>query len=225
MKPFHARLHPYILRAGSWEDQGTHLKFSDGRCQPRGVEAVLTEQTQVPVELQDVSGVVLKLLLPGQEDVSHLLVAFPAVKERGTGPPRTQPCGPHDSEDLHCIPGGGPWGDPPAAGKGPDTPVSLLSRPSDGDTALRVCVCGLPASSSIPLGNGVGVGARGGSPLCQPLLQLLQDPLVKVADGRELTQATSQLLPGHWVLALVVRLIQGPHDRFVEILKPGEACY
>ena len=86
MKSFHARLHPYILRAGSWEDQGTHLKFSDGSCQPRGVEAVLSEQTQVPVELQDVSGVVFKLLLPGQEDVSHLLLAFPAVKERGTGP-------------------------------------------------------------------------------------------------------------------------------------------
>ena len=112
---------------------------------------------------------------------------------------------------------------PPTAGEGPDTPVSLLSRPSDGDPALGVG--GLPAPSSIPLGNGVGVGARGRSPLCQPLLQLLQDPLVKVADGRELTQATSQLLPGHRVLALVVRLIQGPHNRSVEILQPGEACY
>lgn len=55
------------------------------------MEAILTEQTQVPVELQDVSGVVIKPLLPGQEDVSYLLVALPAARD-GDGTVRTQPC-------------------------------------------------------------------------------------------------------------------------------------
>lgn len=58
------------------------------------MQAVLTEQTQIPVELQDVSGMVVKLLLPGQEDVSHLLLALPAAGE-GDGTARTQPCDQH----------------------------------------------------------------------------------------------------------------------------------
>lgn len=157
MKPFHAQPHPCILRAGSWDDQGTHLKFSDGRCQPRGVEAVLTEQTQVPVELQDVSGVVRKLLLPGQEDVSHLLLAFPAVKERGTGPQELRLVAP-----VTVRTGMASWVvDPPAAGEGPGTSVSWRPGPSDGDTALHGAGWGgCPPLPSIPLGNGVGVGAR-----------------------------------------------------------------
>ena len=72
------------------------------------MEAVLTQQTQVPIKLLDVSGVVLKLLLPGQEDISHLLLALPAAKEGVDRTARTQPCD-HtvlDGEGWHCIPGG-----------------------------------------------------------------------------------------------------------------------
>ena len=138
MKPFHAHPHPCILRAGSWEDQGTHLKFSDGRCQPRGVEAVLTEQTQVPVELQDMSGVVLKLLLPGQEDVSHLLLAFPAVKETGMGPQDLRLMAPvtvRTGTASRVV-------EPPVAGEGPGTPVSPHPCPSDADHRFTRCVGG-----------------------------------------------------------------------------------
>lgn len=63
------------------EDQGTQLEFPDSSCQLGTAETALSEQPQVPVELQDVCGVMLKLLFPGQEDVSHLLLALPATKE------------------------------------------------------------------------------------------------------------------------------------------------
>lgn len=61
------------------------------------MQAVLTEQTQIPVELQDVSGMVVKILLPDQEDVSHLLLALPAARE-GDGTARTQP---FDQHSVH----------------------------------------------------------------------------------------------------------------------------
>ena len=58
------------------------------------MQAGLTEQTQIPVELQDVSSMVVKLLLPGQEDIGHLLLALPAAGE-GDGTGRTQPWDQH----------------------------------------------------------------------------------------------------------------------------------
>lgn len=39
---------------------------------------------------------VVKLLLPGQEDVGHLLLALPAAKERD-GTVRAQPCNQHST--------------------------------------------------------------------------------------------------------------------------------
>lgn len=43
---------------------------------------------------------------------------------------------------------------------------------------------------------------------------------MKVEDGWEFAQATPQLLPGQYVLALLVHFIQGPHSSSMEILKP-----
>lgn len=89
IKPFcaHLPLHP---QSRLWGDPGTNLEFTDGSCQPGAVETALTQQTQGPVELQDVSGVVVKPLLPGQEDISHLLLAIPAAR-RGDGTVKAQP--------------------------------------------------------------------------------------------------------------------------------------
>lgn len=51
---------------------------------------------------------VVKLLLPGQEDVGHLLLALPAAKERD-GTVRAQPCNQHSvGEYWSHIPEWGP---------------------------------------------------------------------------------------------------------------------
>ena len=97
------------------------------------------------------------------------------------------------------------------------TPVSWLLHWSNGDTISRAGALSAPTPQC--------KGSRGqenmdGSPVQQPLPQLLQDPLVKVSDGWEFAQAAPQLLPGQRVLALLVYFIQGPYDSSVEILKP-----
>lgn len=99
------------------------------------MEAILTQQTQVPIKLLDVSGMVLKLLLPGQEDISHLLLALPAAKEGADRTARTQPCD-HtvlDGEGWHCIPGRLSHGCF-TLGERPNPSVSQLPHQSNGDT-------------------------------------------------------------------------------------------
>lgn len=66
----------------------------------------------------------------------------------------------------------------------------------------------------------MGCGTPGCSPIPQPLLQALQDALVKVTDSWELPQALPQLLLGQWLSALLLYVLQGPQDSSMEILQP-----
>lgn len=66
----------------------------------------------------------------------------------------------------------------------------------------------------------MGYGTPGCSPIPQPLLQVLQDALVKVTDSWELLQALPQLLLGQWLSALLLYVLQGPQDGSMEILQP-----
>lgn len=66
----------------------------------------------------------------------------------------------------------------------------------------------------------MGYGTPGCSPIPQPLLQVLQDALVKVTDSREFPQALPQLLLGQWLSALLLYVLQGPQDSSMEILQP-----
>lgn len=217
MKPFHAHPHPCILRVGSWEDKDP-TSNSRTAAASRGRGGSSHRADSVPVELQDLRCAVLKLLLPGQGRRQPPSVGLPCSQGDEDGTPRSQARGPRDGEDRHGIlEVSGTSG----SRGGPGTPCPRHPRPSDGDHRLHGVCGGLPAPPrSIPLGSGVGVGAWGRSPVCQPLSRS-QDLLVKVVDERELPQATSPAPPRHQVLALIVHLIQGPPRRSVEILKPG----